>query len=285
MIVEPRLYMLLRFQKAAVRKNYETGNQAFSIRLRFLTTRGDSLQKTIGNANYNALEATATARASSCNSLPTTRIASALIIRPLGEEVMATNLSYTRALCSYDLRHNFVVTYQFDLPVGELFSRHDRLTDGWSVSGTTRLSTGLPVTIYDNSDDSLLGTNPNGVNNNYLDRPNVAPGPLNLNYDPAKGPAFNTSLFSQEILGTLGDSPRRFLYGPGFINFDVAVLKVIPLNERKSLQVRAEAFDVFNQAQFFGATSVNGTFGSPQFGRIVSAMPARIMQMGIKFFF
>ncbi len=198
---------------------------------------------------------------------------------------MATNLSYTRALCSYDLRHNFVVTYQFDLPVGELFSRHDRLTDGWSVSGTTRLSTGLPVTIYDNSDDSLLGTNPNGVNNNYLDRPNVAPGPLNLNYDPAKGPAFNTSLFSQEILGTLGDSPRRFLYGPGFINFDVAVLKVIPLNERKSLQVRAEAFDVFNQAQFFGATSVNGTFGSPQFGRIVSAMPARIMQMGIKFFF
>src|SRR5438552_3597794 len=100
---------------------------------------------------------------------------------------MATNLSYTRALCSYDLRHNFVVTYQFDLPVGELFSRHDRLTDGWSVSGTTRLSTGLPVTIYDNSDDSLLGTNPNGVNNNYLDRPNVAPGPLNLNYDPAKG--------------------------------------------------------------------------------------------------
>src|SRR2546429_6449064 len=46
---------------------------------------------------------------------------------------------------------------------------------------------------------SLLGTNPNGVNNNYLDRPNVAPGPLNLNYDPAKGPAFNTSLFSQEI--------------------------------------------------------------------------------------
>jgi len=38
LIVEPGLYMLLRFQKPAVRKNYETGNQAFSIRLRFLTT-------------------------------------------------------------------------------------------------------------------------------------------------------------------------------------------------------------------------------------------------------
>ena len=39
LIVEPGLYMLLRFQKAAVRENYETGNQAFSRRLRFLTIR------------------------------------------------------------------------------------------------------------------------------------------------------------------------------------------------------------------------------------------------------
>src|ERR1039457_1286026 len=40
LIVEPGLYMLLRFQKAAGRGNYETGNQAFSKRLRFLTIRG-----------------------------------------------------------------------------------------------------------------------------------------------------------------------------------------------------------------------------------------------------
>src|ERR1022692_462675 len=40
LIVEPGLYMLLRFQKAAGRGNYEAGNQAFSKRLRFLTIRG-----------------------------------------------------------------------------------------------------------------------------------------------------------------------------------------------------------------------------------------------------
>lgn len=247
---------------------------------------GDSLQKTIGNANYNALEATIRYSGEHLQFLANYTYSKCIDdSSSLGEEAIATNLSYTKALCSYDLRHNFVITYQYDLPFGELFSRHDRLTDGWSLSGATRLSTGLPVSIYDNSDASLLGTNPNGVNNNYLDLPNVAPGPLNLNYDPAKGPAFDTSLFSQETLATLGDSPRRFFYGPGFVNFDVALLKVIPLNERKSLQIRAEAFNVFNQAQFFGAASVNGTFGNPQFGRIVSAMPARIMQMGIKFFF
>src|ERR1019366_6193250 len=39
LIVEPGLYMLLRFQKAAGRGNYETGNQAFSKCLRFLTIR------------------------------------------------------------------------------------------------------------------------------------------------------------------------------------------------------------------------------------------------------
>src|ERR1017187_9976123 len=39
LIVEPGLYMLLRFQKVAGRGNYETGNQAFSKRLRFLTIR------------------------------------------------------------------------------------------------------------------------------------------------------------------------------------------------------------------------------------------------------
>jgi hypothetical protein len=41
LIVEPGLYTLLRFQKPAVRGNYETGNQAFSMRLRFLTMRDD----------------------------------------------------------------------------------------------------------------------------------------------------------------------------------------------------------------------------------------------------
>src|ERR1019366_3288649 len=39
LIVEPGLYMLLSFRKQAVRENYETGNQAFSMRLRFLTIR------------------------------------------------------------------------------------------------------------------------------------------------------------------------------------------------------------------------------------------------------
>jgi hypothetical protein len=52
LIVEPGLYMLLRFQKAGVRENYETGNQAFSMRLRFLTIRGAEIQR--GRVNSGA---------------------------------------------------------------------------------------------------------------------------------------------------------------------------------------------------------------------------------------
>jgi hypothetical protein len=48
LIVEPGLYRLLRFQKAAGRGNYETGNQAFSKRLRFLTIR-DVVSETWAN--------------------------------------------------------------------------------------------------------------------------------------------------------------------------------------------------------------------------------------------
>ena len=77
-----------------------------------------------------------------------------------------------------------------------LFGHSNVLTEGWSISGTSRFSSGFPVTLYNNSDTSLLGTFGNGVNNNLLDTPNFTPGDLEINHDPAKGPAFNTALFS-----------------------------------------------------------------------------------------
>jgi len=207
----------------------------------------------------------------------------------LGQEVLLNNLSYTHALCSFDIRNNFVITYKYNLPIGDIFRRHDRLTDGWSLSGTTRLSTGLPITVPDSVDYSLLGTNPNGVNNNYIDRPNCSAGPLNLNHSKPNLPAFNTSLFTQETLGTLGDCPLASFSGPGFVNFDMALLKVVRIKESKALEFRWEAYNVFNSPQFFisanGNPSVQGNFTNPQFGQIVGAMNARIMQLGVKFLF
>jgi hypothetical protein len=86
-------------------------------------------------------------------------------------------------------------------------------------------------------------------------------------------------------LGTPGNSGRRFFYGPGLDNYDMALMKTVPLAESKSLQFRLEAFNVFNHAQFFGPTSVNGNMNSSTFGQVVSASSPRLLQVAVKLIF
>jgi hypothetical protein len=136
------------------------------------------------------------------------------------------------------------------------------------------------------SDNSLLGTQPNGVNSYAVDLPDVKSGPLNLNHDPRNGqPYFNTSLFSLQPLGTSGTAARRMFYGPGVENWDIALTKVISISESKSLHFRLETFNTFNHAQFFGSSAVNGEITSPGFGQVVSAMAPRLVQVAAKFYF
>ena len=154
-----------------------------------------------------------------------------------------------------------------------------------SLSGITRLASGFPVTLYNDTDSSLLGTFGNGVNNHLLDTPNYTPGcDLELNHDPAKGNAFNTACFSIPELGQLGNAPRRMFYGPGIVNTDLTVLKNIKFSGQ-TLQLRLEMFNVFNTAQFYGAGSVDGNVASETFGQIVRAAPPRLVQIGIKYSF
>ena len=172
------------------------------------------------------------------------------------------------------------------MPFARLLGETNRWTQGWTFSGIARFGTGLPVTLYNNTDSSLLGSIPNGINNNGVDTLQVAGGNLALNTNPRNGlPAFNTSLFSTPELGQMGNVPRRFFYGPGIENFDMALEKLLPLTESKSLEFRAEAFNVFNHAQFFGAATVNGNISSSAFGTVVSADAPRQMQVAVKFRF
>ena len=124
---------------------------------------------------------------------------------------------------------NFVASYTYALPVDQWLHRRDRLTQGWSIGGTARFSSGFPVTLSDVSDNSLLGTLGNGVNNQLLDTPQVVSGqPLNLNTNPRNNPyAFNANAFAPEALGQLGDADRRSFQGPGIENFDVQLSKSV----------------------------------------------------------
>jgi hypothetical protein len=127
---------------------------------------------------------------------------------------------------------------------------------------------------------------PNGINNYGVDEPQYTPGPLNINSNPRNGNSyFNTSLFNLQPLGTPGNSKRRFFYGPGLDNYDMALLRDLHLTESKSLQFRLDAFNIFNHAQFFGPTSVDGNINGSTFGQVVSATSPRLMQAAVKFVF
>ena len=52
------------------------------------------------------------------------------------------------------------------------------------------------------------------------------------------------------VLGTFGNSSRRFFHGPGIINTDFGMSKRIPITESMALEFRAEFFNIFNHTQF-----------------------------------
>jgi hypothetical protein len=247
----------------------------------------NALQTTIGHANYNAVELSARHTSGRLEfSAAYTYGKSLDQSSNVAEEVNPFNPALSYAISSFDVKQNFVVSYEYQLPFDRLF-HPNRASQGWSVSGITHFASGFPITMTNNGDNSLIGTNPNGINNSSIDEPDYNGGPLHLSHNPRKNgnDYFDTSAFSMNALGTPGTSKRRFFYGPGTDNYDMAVAKNLRLTEAKSLLFRVEAFNVFNHTQFSGPSSVDGNIGSSTFGDAISAAPPRILQGALKFNF
>jgi hypothetical protein len=247
----------------------------------------NALQSTIGRANYNALELSARHTSGRLEfSAAYTYSKSLDQSSNIGEEVNPFNPALSYALSSFDVTHNFVFSYEYQLPVDRLI-HPNRLSRGWSLSGITRFASGFPVTMTNNGDNSLIGTNPNGVNNSSIDEPDYSGGPLHLSRNPRVNGNnyFDATAFSMNALGTPGNAKRRFFHGPGADNYDMAIAKNLPITEGKSLLFRVEAFNVFNHTQFNGPGSVDGNIGSSTFGDAIGAAPPRILQGALKFNF
>lgn len=244
-------------------------------------------QSTIGNSNYNALEVGVRHTGGRLQLFAGYTYGKSLDHSSnLGEAVNPLNYALSYAISSFDVKHNAVISYEYQLPFDVLLHAANGWTKDWTFSGISHFSSGFPVTLVNNSDYSLLGTNPNGVNNSSVDEPEYSGRPLNLNSNPRNGLGyFDQNVFSLQPLGTPGNSPRRFFYGPGSANFDMALGKKFALTESMGLLFRLEAFNVFNHAQFFGPLSVDGMLGSSSFGRVVSAAAPRILQGSVKFTF
>jgi hypothetical protein len=247
----------------------------------------NALQSNIGHASYNALELSARHTTGRLEFSAAYTFGKSLDQSSnIGEEVNPFNPALSYAISAFDVKHNFVVSYDYQLPFDRYF-HSNRLTQGWSLSGITRFASGFPVTMIDNGDNSLTGTNPNGVNNSSIDEPDYNVAALHLNGNPRINSHnyFDSTAFTMNTAGEAGTAKRRFFYGPGADNYDMAAARSLLLTESKSLLFRVEAFNVFNHTQFNGPTAVDGDIGSSTFGNVVSAAPPRILQGALKFNF
>ncbi len=194
------------------------------------------------------------------------------------EQVNPFNHRLSRSLSAFDLPQNFVVSYSFDLPKlrGQNLLVRGPL-GGWSLSGITRLTSGLPVTISERLDRNLWGSS-------GTELPNWD-GKAVVKFDPRASSAhtyFSAAQFPLQAIGTNGNSSRRFFHGPGINNTDVALRKFVEFESRFSLEFRAEFFNLFNHAQFKNPAS---RVGSSSFGRISGARDPRIGQVALRLTF
>jgi Carboxypeptidase regulatory-like domain len=239
------------------------------------------LTSTIAHSSYNSFQASAKYSSGSLSFLAGYTFSKCMDnASGLQDSVYPFNPRQSISLCNFDVTHNFVFSYDWILPFDRFVDAGwaKRALGGWSLSGITDFATGLPITLSENDDNSLIGSNAAPV-----DVPNFAGGPVLANTNPRNNmPYFNTSSFSNEALGQFGNSRRRFFHGPGLNNFNMALAKTTKITESKELQFRVEAFNLFNHAQFYNPS---GEINSSTFGIVTSARDPRIMQLGLKFGF
>jgi hypothetical protein len=150
-------------------------------------------------------------------------------------------------LSDFDARHRFVISAMYDLP----FTGH-ALTRGWQFATIVQAQSGNPVNIV--TSNSTLNGVPNTV------RPDlVAPlrivGSVDRWFDPS----------SFAVGNDFGTLRRNAVTGPSFVNTDLSVVKTVTLGPEHSVQLRVDAFDLFNNANFGPPGNV---VGSPMFGKI-----------------
>ena len=145
---------------------------------------------------------------------------------------------YNYGPADYDVTHTVSVAGMYELPFGKT-----KWYGGWQVSGIGYWRTGLPFTP--GQTQAILSTTPGGTGQ----RPNVI-GNWELD-DPTVERFYDTTAFQQpaDTTGTYGDADRNIMRGPGQFNIDLSLIKYTRFN-RFNLELRVEAFNLLNHAQF-----------------------------------
>jgi hypothetical protein len=230
--------------------------------------------------------------------------------------LMFFNKGGRRGLCDYNIAHNFVLNYLWQVPApsfGGGITR--RLLGGWELGGVLVASTGSPFTLTlggdplgQNSTDAKsfvsrvagpgCGGNPvnSGSVNNYIK--------LNCFSDPMAPASFanlcqpasdgNGGFVAGTCMNLFGDNGRNTVVGPGLINVDFSVFKnnyIETSSGNINIQFRGEFFNVINHANFQSPIANSTLFnqdGTPTNGAgaiNTTSTPSRQIQLGLKVIF
>ncbi len=179
---------------------------------------------------------------------------------------------YNYGNADYDSRHQFNASYLYNTP--NLRGWWGALLD-WTVSGTFFVRTGLPFTVIDSGSTGVLnsynyGPSPLGFGPELFANSSV--GPINCGTSGATTPCLTSAEFSSAVgpggVGTFGNQRRNQVYGPGFFDTDLTLMKTLPIPrwEGAKFQFGAQAFNVLNHPNF---DQPIGDIANPQFGSIV----------------
>ena len=150
------------------------------------------------------------------------------------------------------------------------------LLGGWQLNGIVTIRSGSPFTVSSGRDTQLSFQTTRA---NLIGDPNL---PTNRPRGQLIAKYFNPAAFAVPALGSLGNSVRNFMIGPGFKNADLSVFRTFKVRERASIQFRAEAFNAFNNVNLNNPTS---NISSVTVGQITTSAPPRIMQFGLRLTF
>ena len=191
------------------------------------------------------------------------------------------NVSLNKGPSDFDVRHALSVNFSWMLPFTGNGGLHSALVEGWQLSGIFTALSGIPMTPFFTFDQDRDATTDNEQ------WPNLAPG-LTAPRKISRTQLFSADDFVLPALGTRGTFGRNRIYGPGLVTFDPALAKefYFGADRIRSVQIRVEAFNVFNRTNFALPTVGNltvftsATQRNPDAGKITRTQtPGRQIQL------
>jgi len=196
----------------------------------------------------------------------------------------SNNRRLDRGRSSFDIRHQLRAAVIYELPFGPGKSWLSsgvlsRLAGGWSTNTIIDWSGGYPFTVSYGRSTIFPSVTMNAV---FTGDPTSIGGVVKGGSTVSFLSDAEKAMFKNPGVGEYG-AGRNIFTGPGFFQTDFALHKAIPITERMKVDLRGEAFNVFNNVNF---NPPNATSTAASFGVISSVrVPPRILQVAAKFSF